>query len=129
MLKKTFDFKMGYLPDEMKYTAEEALKNITNRLLDNLYVPNKEYTYRDNEITNCWITDSKKIKDLRLDGEPINWGDLKCCDVEYIESGSDGAHYRITIDEAMPDACPMLCEYISRYLTAWGWNVDVVTEW
>lgn len=128
MLKKNFDRHNKYHSEDNKLVAEFIIGGLANRLLENLYVPNNKLTYRD-EITNCWITDSKKITELGLDNEPINWGDLKCCDVEYIESGSDGAHYRITIDEAAPDACPNLCDYISSYLTAWGWRVDVVTEW
>lgn len=127
MLKETFDFRNRVTTNEdFKLDGVDVVKRMVDRLLENLYLPNTNTHL--GYVTNCWVLDSGKLIEYGLDEEPINWGDLGCSDVEYIES-MDSAHYKITIEEAMPDECPNLCFYIERILEEWGWNVEVVTEW
>jgi len=95
-------------------TEEEHLRMIGNDLLQVLYKPS----------VFGLIPDWRKIKACKIDsGEPINWADLKC-GVE-----RKGDCFLVTIEEASPGVCPSLCEYVEKWLTAWGWNVIVETEW
>lgn len=92
------------------------VKRLGNKLIQMLYKPVM--------TDSMWVTDPERLKEYHLDEEPVNWGDLKVCDVERMESG-----YLVTIDEASPAQCPNLCQYISSHLIAWGWSVRVQTEW
>lgn len=95
-------------------TEEEHLRLSTNDLLQCLYKPSK----------NGFMPDWAKIKRCKIDsGEPINWADLSSS----VEKKGDCL--LITIEEASPDSCPTLCDYIDRWLTEWGWCVEVETEW
>lgn len=94
----------------------DMVKNMVNRLIENLYRPDKS----DLE----WVTDEQKIEGM--DHEPINWGDLSCTDVIKVE-GED--RYIATLEECAEGQCPQLCRYIEEYMTAWGWSVICVTEW
>ena len=66
----------------------------------------------------------RQEKQFNIDDEPINWGDLKCIEIEKLNDG-----YLVTIDEASPGICPTFCEYIEKYMHAWGWDVKCQTEW
>lgn len=90
----------------------EIIKQLANRLLQSLYIPVKD--------ERQWIKD----KHLVMNEEPINWGDLSAT-VEVICEG----RYLVIIEEASPDNCPELCNYIQQYLEAWGWDVEIRTEW
>lgn len=57
--------------------------------------------------------------------DAINWGDLKCSIVKALADG----RFIVVIDEASPDACPTLCDYIQRHLKMNGWDCEVETEW
>ena len=116
MKKERFDFMRGHYGSEHFASAEEHLRIMTNRLLQSLYIPHHEKEFVCDELRTGVFGVSK---------EPINWGDLKCCDVCDTGYGK----YLITIDEASPNECPNLCEYVRSFLAAWGWNVEVITEW
>lgn len=61
--------------------------------------------------------------------EAINWGDLKCADVEYVESLHNEAFYRACIEEASPD-CPKFIQFIRSGMRNRGFSeVEIVTEW
>src|SRR5690606_12047565 len=103
-----------------KETTDERLVEIrVNMLIDALYQPIEGWK-------NLTRTDPDRIKKMGVDdSEPINWGDLKCCEVKKLEDGS----FLVVIDEACPRNCPSLCEYIERFMRSWGWDVHVETEW
>jgi len=98
-------------------TPEQRVEILANKLLEVLYTPT--------EKKGLFIPDWGKIANLGIDEkEPINWADLKAT-VEL-----KGEIFVVTIDEASPGACETLCDYIEKYLVAWGWtNVIVKTEW
>jgi hypothetical protein len=113
--KERFDFKVknGLLkPDQ----DVEIIDHLANRLIEALYRPTKE--------NRTFTPNGYALNKYNIDAdEPINWGDLKANVLK------ENDYYLIVIDEAAPDDCPTLCEYIEKYLTAWGWDVKVITEW
>ncbi len=113
--KEQFDLyvKNGLLDPKMDTYRVELL---ANKLLESLYKP----------ITKkgLFIPDWLRIKKEGIDRtEPINWGDLKATIIK-----KEGL-YIVTIDEASPGECQTLCEFVEKYLTAWGWPVIIETEW
>lgn len=96
---------------------ELHLKTLINKfLISALYYPVAEpiKTKVDQSRLEYYNIDPK---------EPINWGDLK---VSYV----DLERNTICIEEAAPDECPSLCEYIAKHLDAWGWGeFEIITEW
>jgi hypothetical protein len=114
--KEQFDFciKIGLLNQD---SDVERVKLLADRLLESLYKPC---------VTDYgqFMPDHQRIKKLGIDkNEPINWGDLSSS----VEKKGDC--YIVTIEEASPGDCPSLCDYIEKYLKAWGWNAEVKTEW
>lgn len=107
---------MKYSP--LKFTEEELIEIRVKLLLDALYIPVKGYS----RLTK---TDPIRLKEWGMDGEPINWGSLRCVEVKKFE---DGIFY-IEVEEASPGGCPMLCEYIETFMRSWGWECRVKTEW
>lgn len=115
--KQKFDFykKAGIL----KITEEEKIASLVNLLIDACYIPELGYD-------NINRVDPARVKFFNIDdGEPINWGDLKCNEVKKFEDGS----YLVVIDEASPGDCTTFCEYIESYMASWGWQIRVETEW
>jgi len=114
MKKERFD----YLVNAGVYNREDdivILTDITNGLLEALYKPT---------LTGIRI-DTGRIRKFKIDRtEPVNWGGGLYATVD---KEADG--YLITVEEAAPDECDTLCDYVEKYLTAWGWPVKVVTEW
>ena len=101
-------------------TAERVIDKAVDKLLDALYVP---YATGEHLI---YKRDPERCEHFGIsEDEPINWGDLKCCEVKPFADGK----YRVTIDEASPGECPTLCEYIRKYLKLQGWDCEVQTEW
>ena len=98
-------------------TPEQRIEALANQLIESLYKPCEE--------DNIFIVDRKRLKAFGVDGtEPVNWGDLSAT----VEVKGDA--FIVTIEEASPGDCPTLCDYIDKYLTAWGWDgVVVQTEW
>lgn len=105
------------IPGIIQPSPEDTLEALTDRLLQALYKPTQEDMMFRGDKDRCSL--------YGLTEEPINWGSLKCVEVRKY---ADGA-YKITIDEAAPNDCPNLCAYIQKHLTAWGWTVEVETEW
>ena len=113
--KETFDFhvKHGLIKQEYDVNRVEKLANI---LIDSLFKPTK----KDSITAPDW----SRIKKENINrDEPINWGDLNANVVK-----KEGL-FIVTIDEASPGECQSLCEYVERYLNAWGWPVIAETEW
>lgn len=117
--KERHEFYSKTLAEHYKRTAEEVVQDLVNRLIDALYIPVEGW----NGVTKA---DKKRIEHFGIDdGEPINWGDLKCNEVKKFEDGS----FLVVIDEAAPKDCQSFCEYIEKYMRSYGWEVRVETEW
>lgn len=104
----------------LKTSYQEMLETLTNQLLNSLFIP-----YKDEEGNQTTIVDRKRLEYFQINpGEPINFSDLSAtCTLE-------NGVYKIIIEEAAPDSCQTLCEYIETYLKAWGYdNFSVETEW
>jgi hypothetical protein len=116
MTKKRFDFlKSNNLGDLVE--QDVVIQNV-NQLLNALFIP------IDNE--NQTMIDRERLKTFNINyDEPINWSSLNCINAEIFENGD----FLITIEEASPNECPTLCEYIQTYMKYWGWNCQVKTEW
>lgn len=114
MIKESFDWLVQNGLAE-KENEPKHIEMLVNMLIQNFYTPT--------ESKLQFVADNNKVERWAVDMEPINWGDLKCISVEKIED-----RWLIIIDEADPE-CQNFCEYIFKYLTAWGWNVEVKTEW
>lgn len=101
------------------YTAEMRIQSLINFLIEALYIPVKQARLLSR-------VDTKRIKHFKIDdSEPINWGDLKCNEVIKLNDNQ----YKAIVDEASPNECESLCEYLESYLKSWGWDVVVETEW
>lgn len=113
--KEQFDFyvKSGILKADQDVVRVESL---ANRLLDILYKPDIS---RSLFIPNWQLIEAEGIDS----DEPINWGDLSAtvCKREGL--------FIVTIEEASPGECQTLCDYVEKYLSAWGWPVIIKTEW
>jgi sialic acid synthase SpsE len=98
-------------------TPAQRVETLANWLINVLYTPIEQ--------EQLWAPDWMKIDMLGIDsGEPVNWADLKAT------VSQEGDMFIVMIDEASPDNCQTLCDYITKYLTAWGWdNIQVQTEW
>lgn len=96
------------MPSESEYVA-----TLASGLLDALFIPSIPSPKRD--PARCEV--------FGVENEPINWGALRAT-CEETESG-----LLVTIEEAAPNQCPTLCDYVQRFLAAWGWEVEVETEW
>lgn len=97
-----------------KNDAKEIIQSLVNWLITSLYVPDKDLIK---------VVNKELIQKLGLDKDPINWGDLKCFDVEEVEG-----RWIAYVDEADPLAYD-LQRWLESWLNLWGWNVRVVTEW
>ena len=64
--------------------------------------------------------DPTKLKELGLDKEPVNWGNLECTDVEVVMV----AH----VGEASPNAVK-LKEWLESELSKEEYDISVITEW
>lgn len=94
-------------------SEEDIIQGLVDLLIARLYDPTDE----------GWRT-SRRIEELGLHFDAINWGDLSCTDVGL---RGDGV-YLVTVEEAAPEASN-LRTYLQRWLRLWGWNVEVTTEW
>lgn len=115
MTKKRFDFlKSNNLVELVE--QDVVIQNV-NQLLDALFIP------IENE--NQTMIDRERLKTFNINyDEPINWSSLNCINAEF-ENGD----FIITIEEASPNECPTLCQYIQTYMEYWGWKCQVKTEW
>lgn len=102
-------------------TPEKMIEEQVDMLLASLFIPviNDEGKLRAHR-------DPDRCEHFEVsEDESINWGDLKCVEVKAFADGS----YRVVIDEAAPDECPSLCEYIRKHIEAFGWKIECETEW
>jgi len=113
MRKTEFD-RFVRLGLSRKEDAKKIIQSLVNWLITSLYVPDRDLIKAVN---------GELIQKLGLDKDPINWGDLKCFEVEELEG-----KWIAYVDEADPTAYN-LQRYLESWLTLWGWNVEVVTEW
>ena len=114
--KERFEFyhKAGYTQ-----TEEDAVMRLVNNLIEALYIPVDGFS-------NVTKGDPVRIKHFEIDDrEPINWGDLKCCEVKKFQDGS----FLVIIDEASPGDCTTFCDYIEKYMKSYGWSIKAETEW
>jgi len=111
--KKEFDLfvKAGLRKEE---DAKTIIQSLIDWLINRLYTPDPDLIK---------VVDNKLVAELGLDEEAINWGHLKCYDVEKAED-----RYIAWVNEANPTAYN-LQRYLEGWLQKWGWNVKVITEW
>jgi len=112
MTKERYDM----LKDILKLKDTEIIKSLVNKLIDNLYKPVKE--------KEQFVVDKRKLKLYKLEGELLNWGNLNVVDVEKKEN-----KYIVIVEEAAENDCKGFCNYIESFMSSWGWNCEVKTEW
>ena len=98
----------------------EVVEDTINLLIENLYKPCDDERMKDGVD---FVADDEKLKLHNINNEPINWGDLKVCNIE-----KKGESFFVTVDEAAP-GCQNLIFYIEKFMKLWGWDVEVETEW
>ena len=112
MLKSTYDeYKKCY--DWWK--PQNIIKDACDFLISNLYEPYSE----GRQI------DKAKIKKYNLENDSINWGDLGVVRAKKIRGKEK---FIILVEEASPEATN-LHQYLEDWLTEWGWDIKVKTEW
>jgi len=103
-------------PEDLRPKAEDVIRDLCNWLICALYEPDAELIFR---------VDKNRLKQFPgLEDAAVNWGDLKCFDVE-----RRGSVYVAYVDEASPDRADALRAYLETWLQEWGWPVAVETEW
>jgi len=116
--KERFEFMKKNFPDFFKLKAEEIIKNLVNFLINSLYIPMKGGIMKEVDI--------KRLKHFKINkNEPINWGNLKCKEVQKINNNI----FFVKVKEAGESACRTFCYYIEDYLESYGWECVVETEW
>ena len=92
-----------------------------NGLIDSLYIP----TLNPDAFSEL---DKTRLEKFEVSAsEPVNWGaNLHVCDVV---KDKDSDFYTVTIEEASPDDCSSLCEYLEKFMLSNGWTIKVITEW
>jgi len=113
MKKGEFDLfvKAGLRKEE---DAKTIIQSLIDWLINRLYTPDPDLIK---------VVDNELVAELDLNEEAINWGHLKCYDVE---KGED--RYIAWVNEADPTAYNFQ-RYLEGWLQKWGWNVKVITEW
>lgn len=105
--------------DFYKVSEEELVQNIINKLIEALYIPEKEHS-------TILTIDDLRLKHFGIErNEPINWGNLKCTEVKKFSDNS----FLVTIEEAEPKRCITFCNYIEEMMNSYGWKIRVETEW
>lgn len=76
------------------------------------------------------LTELAADKDSPAQKEPINWADLHCTRVQFVEEEEEGMfHFHVYIEEAGGNT-PYLERFVSNYLSTHGFTgVWVHTEW
>lgn len=116
--KQYEEFFKEVTPENIKQKAEELnipIEKIVEILINTLLLSLYKYDFNKNEL----IADNEKIKELGLDNEAINWGNLRCIDVAKV----DCVAY---IDEAKSEVLEI---WLKDALAKAGLNVEVKTEW
>lgn len=96
-------------------SKSEHVSELASAILDYLYLP---------DLSKMRVFDRERAMKFKIDLQELaNWASLSAsCDEE-------PTGLVVTISEASPNECPTLCDYVRRYLAAWGWDVEVETEW
>jgi hypothetical protein len=116
--KEIHDFYRKNLSSQYTTTDEEVIMVLVDDLIKVLLRP-YEFGFK---------IDMNRLSHFDIDTtEPVNWNALKCIEVKKVEDDED--IFTVLLDEASPDECPTLCDYIEKYLGLWGWRVIVKTEW
>lgn len=102
-------------------TEEDAVKLTIQDLLDNLYIPCEDERAKSGID---FVADPVKVDRWNLDDDAINWGDLTCVEVVATKDGQ----FQAVIEEAAP-GCHNLIRYVEHFMSQWGWDVRVQTEW
>ena len=77
--KERFEFMKNNFPDSFKSKAEEIIRNLVNYLIISLYIPKKGEIMKE--------VDKNRLKHFKINKkEPINWGNLKCKEVQKIDN-------------------------------------------
>lgn len=117
--RQHFDFLKQNVPN-FERSAEQHVEVLVNDLLQTMYRPVKQ----DSDNKSIFVPDFDRIGSLGINtSEPVNWSALS----GYVNQKGD--IFIIILDEAMAGKCPTLCQFVYDYLTSWGWNVEVQTEW
>ncbi len=96
-------------------TPEDIIRTRANRLIESLYKPDG-----DN-----FIVDTARLQMFGIKDKGINWNNLAVTEIHKDERGK----YVVILYEAGPEQCPTLCAYIEQHMSAWGWEIEVKTEW
>ncbi len=96
---------------------EDIIRMRVTRLIECLYKPSLE--------EDLFIVDKERLQMFGIKDKGINWNDLA---VDEIHKDVKG-RYVVILYEAGPEQCPTLCSYIEQHMAAWGWEVEVKTEW
>jgi len=103
-------------PENLRPKAEDVIRDLCNWLICALYELDAELIFR--------VDKNRLNQFLGLGGAAVDWGDLKCFDVE-----RRGSVYVAYVDEASPDGADALRGYLETWLQEWGWPVTIKTEW
>jgi len=113
--KEHFDMlvNMGVLKSDL---AESRVRVLVERLLSALKIPDEE----------GMALDKTRLEHFGIDrNECVNWASMTVSDIKELTDDS----FIVYIDEAAPNVCNTLCAYIEKYMTFYGWQVSVRTEW
>jgi len=103
-------------PEDLRPEAEDVIRDLCNWLICALYRP---------DAVSIFKVEESRLKQFPgLEDAAVNWGDLKCFDVE-----QRGSVYIAHVHEASPDGADALRAYLETWLQEWGWPVAVKTEW
>ena len=83
------------------------------------------------EATNVAIKRAQRVKNTKLKGQAVNWGDLSCTSAEFRADDEGREYYAVVIEEADPGvAADGLGLYVREALRRKGYaDVLVKTEW
>ena len=80
-------------------------------------------------LVEAALKSAHRLRKRRFREDPVNWADLGCTDVEFVQPVEGNAFFRAIIEEASPD-CRELPEFIRERLEQGGFpGVEVSTEW
>lgn len=80
------------------------------------------------KVANAAIEDVRRRSDEWTD-EPVNWADLTCNEVEWVEVDDGRKFWRVIISEASPDCLTFRTEISSVMRKRGIVNAQVITEW
>jgi len=100
---------------EGRFTKDQdihVLEKAVDILLMGLFIPDQARVY---------YLDPVRTKEFEVDEEDkAVWGALSCFSVV-----NDNLVYKITLTPGVPGKCTSLCDYIHRFVLAFGWQNEV----